>query len=184
MSDYTKDSKLIETHLGDDYDRFLNSVTPPVFLNSLHVLDSIESYTHVAPASKYFYGRLSNPTVEIAEKKIAALEHGKDAVVFSSGMAASAAAVMTICGPGDHIICVDGSYIEGFIKKHGVDKQGMEMTVVDGRNLEEFENAVKPNTKLIVIESPVSLIFSVQDIRGVVAIAKKHGIKKIGRAHV
>lgn len=177
MIDFEHDEQLIATHLGDDYGRFLNSIIPPVFMNSLHVLDSIESYTGAAPASRYFYGRVSNPTVEIVEQKVAAMEHGKYAVVFASGMAASAAAVMTVCSPGDHIICVKNSYIKGFIEKFCVKKQGMTATFVGGTDLQEFEDAVQPNTKLIVIESPVSLTFSLQDIRGVAAIAKKNGIK-------
>lgn len=177
MADYTKDPNLIATHLGDDYDRYLNSVIPPVFMNSLHVLDSIESYTGKAPASEYFYGRVSNPTVEIAEKKIAALEHGKYAVVFGSGMAAATAAIETVCNPGDHIICVKGAYVEGFINKFGVNKLSLSATFVTGKSLEEIENAVQPNTTLIVLETPVSLVFSLQDIEGVAKIAKKHGIK-------
>ena len=69
MIDFEHDEQLIATHLGDDYGRFLNSIIPPVFMNSLHVLDSIESYTGAAPASRYFYGRVSNPTVEIVSRK-------------------------------------------------------------------------------------------------------------------
>ncbi len=177
MADYTKDPNLIATHLGDDYDRYLNSIIPPVFMNSLHVLDSIESYTGAAPASRYFYGRVCNPTVEIVEQKIAALEHGKDAVVFSSGMSAATAAICTVCNPGDHVICVRGAYVEHFLRTFGEKKLSISTTFVSGRDLGEFEDAVKPNTTLIVLESPVSLVFHLQDIAGVAKIAKKHGIK-------
>lgn len=179
MSDYTKDNKLIETHLADDYDRFLNSVVPPIFMNSLHVFDDIEDYCHrdELPPTKYFYGRGKNPTVEIIEAKIAAMEHGKYAAAFGSGMAASAAALVSTLRPGDHVIAVRTCYIEGFIKHYFVDRMNVELTLVSGTDIQEFEDAIKPNTKLICLESPVSLVFTVQNIRAVAELAKKHGIK-------
>lgn len=177
--DYTKDNQWIAAHLGDDYGRFLNSVVPPVFMNSLHVFDDIESYCHrdELPPDKYFYGRGKNPTVEVIEQKIAAMEHGKAGVAFSSGMAASAASILAICRPGDHIIAARNCYIEGFIQHFFCDRYNMSCTFVGGTDPQEFEDAIQPNTKLICMETPLSLVFSLQDIRGVVAIAKKHGIK-------
>lgn len=179
MKDYTQDNQWIAEHLADDYDRFLNSVIPPVFMNSLHVFDDIESYCHrdQLPPTKYFYGRGKNPTVEIIEQKIAAMEHGKYGAAFGSGMAASAAALVSILRPGDHVVAVRDCYIEGFIKNYFVDRMNMSMTLVSGTDIQEFEDAIQPNTKLIVLESPVSLIFSVQNIRAVAQLAKKHGIK-------
>lgn len=74
---------LAMTHLGEDPSKYMKSVTPPIFMNSLHVFDSVEDYFSVDIfKDEYYYGRASNPTVTILEKKLAALEHGTRAVVF------------------------------------------------------------------------------------------------------
>lgn len=74
---------LAMTHLGEDPSKYMKSVTPPIFMNSLHVFDSVDDYFSVDIfKDEYYYGRASNPTVTILEKKLAALEHGTRAVVF------------------------------------------------------------------------------------------------------
>jgi hypothetical protein len=77
-------------HTADEYDKYLNAVVPPVFLNSLHAYSCEDDYRKVDIFSNetFVYARDSNPTVSILERKIAELEHGCRAVVFSSGMAA------------------------------------------------------------------------------------------------
>ena len=72
---------LAMTHLGEDPSKYMKSVTPPIFMNSLHVFDSVDDYFSVDIfKDEYYYGRASNPTVTILEKKLAALEHGTRAV--------------------------------------------------------------------------------------------------------
>lgn len=181
MADYKKDDQLIATHLGDEYEKYLGSIIPPIFMNSLHVFDNIEEYndkTKRKPDS-YFYGRVSNPTTHIVERKVAAMEHAEYGLAFASGMAAATTALMSVCKAGSHIICVKNAYgvLTGYIDNYCVPELGMSVTYVNGENLEEFEKAIQPNTDLIILESPVSLIFTVQDIRGVTALAKKHNIK-------
>ena len=89
-----KQDLLALTHMGETPEKYMKSVTPPVFMNSLHVFDSVKDYFAVDIFNdEYYYGRASNPTVTILEKKLAALEHGERAVVFSAGMAACAAAI-------------------------------------------------------------------------------------------
>ena len=97
---------LAMTHVGEDPEKYMKSVTPPIFMNSLHVFDTVKDYFDVDIfKDEFYYGRASNPTVAILEKKIAALEHGSRAVVFSAGMAACAAAILKICTAGSHVIC-------------------------------------------------------------------------------
>ena len=95
-------------HTGDEYDKYQNAVVPPVFLNSLHVFDSVEEYysADLFSDTDFVYGRDGNPTVHILERKLAQLEHGCRAVVFSSGMAAFSAALMAVCRAGSHVICM------------------------------------------------------------------------------
>lgn len=181
MADYTKDDQLIATHLGDEYEKYLGSIIPPIFMNSLHVFDNIEQYNDksLRPKDSFFYGRVSNPTAHIVERKVAAMEHAEHGLLFASGMAAATTALMATCKAGSHIICVKNAYgvLTGYIESYCVPELNMSVTYVTGDKLEDFENAIQPNTDLIILESPVSLVFTLQDIRGVAAIAKKHGIK-------
>ena len=123
------------------------------------------------------YTRGFNPTVAILRKKIAALEHAEDALVFSSGSAAIAAGVISFVGAGDHIVCVRKPY--SWTKKLLVElllRFKVEHTFVDGTDAENFRRAIRPNTKLIIVESPNSLTFELQDLAAVAAIAREHHI--------
>lgn len=168
------------THLGETPERYMKSVTPPIFMNSLHVFDSVKDYFDVDIFSDdFYYGRASNPTVTILEKKLAALEHGSRAVVFSAGMAACAAAILAVCKTGSHIICVRESYgpVQHLLNDFLKDKMEISVTYVEGKEVREFEEAIRPETDLIILESPTTLVFSVVDLEAVAKLAKAHGIK-------
>lgn len=96
--------------------------------------------------TKIVYGSASNSTVAILEKKIAALEHGSRAVVFSAGMAACAAAILRICTAGSHVICIKESYgpVQHLIDEFLEPKYNISVTYVDGRTVKEFEGAIRP----------------------------------------
>lgn len=176
----TNDDLLALSHLGETPEKYMKAVTPPVFMNSLHVFDSVEDYFSVDIFNDdFYYGRASNPTVSILEKKLAALENGSRAVVFSAGMAACAAAILAVCKTGSHIICVRACYgpVEQLLNEFLAEKMDITITYVDGQKLQEFEDAIRPETDLIILESPTTLIFSVIDLEGVAKIAKKHGVK-------
>lgn len=178
MSD--NEDLLAMTHVGETPDKYMGSVTPPVFMNSLHVFDTVKDYFAVDIfKDEYYYGRASNPTVSILEKKLAALEHGSRAVVFSAGMAACAAAILAVCKTGSHIICIRECYgpVQHLLDEFLKEKMNIEVTYVVGIELKEFEDAVRPETDLIILESPSTLVFNVVDLKGVAALAKKHGIK-------
>ena len=145
------------THTGDEYNRYMNAVVPPIFMNSLHAYDSVEEYNSVDVFAddSFIYGRDGNPTVHLLERKIAQLEHGSRAVVFSSGMAAFSAAVMATCKAGSHVICMKNTYVPAqrlFATVLGP-KFGMTVTYVDGTDLQEIEDAVQDNTDLMILES-------------------------------
>ena len=86
---------MILEHYGEDYGKYYHAIVPPIFMNSLHVFDSIDDYYDLDVTDKhsYCYGRVQNPTVRILEDKIAALESGEVCYTFSSGMAAATAAI-------------------------------------------------------------------------------------------
>lgn len=174
---YDSDDQLIATHLGDDYDSFLGAVVPPVFMNSLHVFPTMEAYIHHDKYKQYIYGRVSNPTVRVAEQKIAAMEHAEHALLFSSGMAAATTAILVACKAGSHIVCLKNCYgpVVTYLEQVCVGKLGMHVSYIAG-DVEELEAALRPETDLILLESPTSLVFEVVDLRRIAALARQRGI--------
>ena len=130
--------------------------------------------------ASHIYTRGNNPTVQILRKKIAALESAEDALVFASGAAAIAAAVIANVNAGDHIVSVKAPYswttvlFNRFLKRFGVNT-----TYVDGTDIANFEKAIQPNTKVMYLESPNTLTYELQDLAACADICKKHGIISI-----
>ena len=96
-------------HLGDDYDRYLGAIVPPLFQNTL--------FTRKHEEHGYSYSRINNPTIEILEKKLAALEHAPAARVFASGMAAITATLSSLLHSGGHVLALRSAYhpVIGFL---------------------------------------------------------------------
>ena len=175
MYNFSPDDDLdIIAHLGDDYENHNDSVIPPVYLTSLHVQPKDTIGGQRRP---YTYGRVNNPTVEVLEKKIAALERTDRALAFGSGMAAISSCLIAFLRSGDHIIAVDTAYgpALGFIEED-LGRFGIEHTFIEGSEIEQFRAACKPNTKVIYLESPSSMLFKLQDLRAVGALARERGI--------
>ena len=168
------------THTADEYDKYLNAVVPPVFMNSLHVYDRFEDYCNVDvyKDDQFVYGRSSNPTVHILERKIAELEHGSRAVAFSSGMAACTAAIMATCKAGSHIVCMRDVYqpVKRFLHTVGIPRLNFSVTYVSGNDLDEIEAAIQDNTALMILESPATFVFRVVDLKAISEIANRHGV--------
>ncbi len=165
------------THLGDEYEKFMGAIVPPIFQNSLFVQGTDGGEYGENP---YIYTRVSNPTTDVAERKIAALEGGETAKCFASGMAAITAAVMSAIEKDCHIITIANVYgptrtfFSSYLKKFGVS-----VTFVKGETVEDFAAAIQPNTRLIYLESPSSFVFRMQDLAGVAALAKSRGITTV-----
>lgn len=179
-----REERITITHTADEYDKYLNAVVPPVFLNSLHVYDRFEDYRAVASdpcqEGKYVYGRDGNPTVHILERKMAELEHGARAVVFASGMGAAAAAIMATCQSGSHVICMRDVYqpVKRFLNQFCVPRFGMTVTYVSGNDLDEMETAMKkPGSSLVILESPATFVFRVVDLEEIAKLAHRYGVK-------
>jgi len=171
-----------ETILNHDtYKDPHGAVVPPLYQNSLFTFENWDAidkaFDHKADA--FIYSRLLNPTVKIAEDKIAALCRGDKAKLCASGIAAVTSAILHCVKAGDHIVTIKNIYgpTNNFISKYLKDKFNITATFVDGRYPEEFEAAIQKNTSLIYLESPASLTMELQDLKAVTTIAKKHGIK-------
>ena len=173
--------EMITSHYGEEYERYYNAIVPPIFMNSLNVFNEIDDYfdAQVHDKHTYVYGRVQNPTVRILEDKVAALEHGVAAFAFGSGMAAATTAVLSVIKTGDNIVCIRNAYgpLKNFIEKYCTDHMGTTVTYVKGNDVSDFEETITDNTSLVILESPSSVVFSLQDIEAVCKVAHAHGAK-------
>lgn len=126
------------------------------------------------------YGRYGNPTVNVVEAKLAALDSAESAVLFSSGMAAVTSTLLSLLSAGQHMIITDDSYRRTrqfcvtFLKRLGI-----ECTVVPAGDLAALEAAILPTTKLIVSESPTNPYLRVVDLERLVTIARRHDVRTL-----
>lgn len=155
-----------------------NSMAFPIFETSIFYFNSFDDFSKALNSEEdhFLYSRGNNPTVRVVEKKIAALEKTEDARLCSSGMAAISSAILAFLKSGDHVVCVQESYswtyrmFNEYLKRFGVD------TTFVSCNAEEILNNVRANTKIIYLESPSTMLFSVLDLRKVVEFARENGI--------
>ncbi|MFN6944829.1 MAG: trans-sulfuration enzyme family protein [Cytophagaceae bacterium] len=165
--------------LGEEHEQYFNAIAPPIIQTSNFAFSSVAEMRQ-CQAREYdhhFYTRGNNPTVEILRKKLAALEGVEDALVFASGSAAVSAAVLSQLASGDHVVSVARPY--GWTDKlmtKFLPRFGITTSMIDGTSIENFRNALKPETRLIFLESPNSYTFDLQDIEAVVELAKERGI--------
>ena len=165
--------------LGEEHEDYFHAIAPPIIQSSNFCYHTVKTLRE-AVANEFtspFYTRGYNPTVGILRKKLAALEYAEDALVFASGTAAIVASVMSIVKAGDHAVCVQKPYswTNALFNKY-LSEYGVTATMVDGTEVSNIEKAIKPNTKLIYLETPNSITFELQDIEAISKIAKPKGI--------
>jgi cystathionine beta-lyase/cystathionine gamma-synthase len=182
MEQQPNDLSYILNHLGEEREKYEGAVSPPIFQSVNFSSSTVSSLREKLKKEMEnpFYTRGFNPTVAILRKKLAALEGAEDALVFSSGSAAVSAAVMSVVKSGDHILCIQKPYswTNTLLSKY-LAKFGVETTFVEGEASSGYEQAVRPNTRLIYLESPNSLTFEIQDIRAITTFARSRGIATI-----
>ncbi len=171
------------SHYGEDREGNRGAVVPPIFQNSLFTFkdwDAIDA-AFEDPVNNCIYTRGRNPSVAVAEEKIAALAGGERAKLFASGMGAISSAIMHCVRKGCHVVTIRNIYgpANNFFNVYLREKMGIDTTFVSGETVEEFEAALRPETALIYLESPSSAVFSLQDVRGVAGVAKKHGVRTV-----
>lgn len=170
------DSKLI--HSGDFEDAMGSAVTPIyqtstfAFRNAKHGADLF-----AGREKGFIYTRIGNPTIEALENKLAELENGCGGIALASGMAAVTTAYMAFLASGDHIICTSAVYgpSRGVLDSHFA-KFGVEASFIDTSKLEEIERSIKPNTKVLYLETPTNPTIELTDIKKASELAHKHGI--------
>jgi methionine-gamma-lyase len=126
--------------------------------------------------SEAFYTRWGNPTVRLAEQRLAALEGAEACVLTASGMAAVSVAVLSVVRAGDHVVCADCVYSGTFELFHRVlPRLGIETTFVDPKDPDNYARALRPNTRLVYVETPANPVLTVTDIRAVAELSRRAG---------
>lgn len=169
----------LTAHLGEERHRYHGAAAPPLFATTTFMFPGPEEAEAALDggASQFFYTRRNNPTVRMAETKLAALEGTEDARCFGSGMGAIAAAILSQVKAGDHVVCVRNVYGPTYnLLTNWLPRFGVETTFVAGADPAEWAAAARPGTRLFYLESPTSLTFKLQDVRAVAAIARERGI--------
>lgn len=155
------------------------SVTPPLEYSATFKAHSKEMFTEIASKRRHprFYTRYGNPLHERIVKIIASLEGAESGLVASSGMGAISTAIFALVQAGDHIVLQRNHYMGTYkLVTQMLPRFGVEFTAVDQVDSGEFERAIRPNTKLILTETPANPIFTLTDLEAVARIGKKRGI--------
>ncbi|MCC6360413.1 MAG: aminotransferase class I/II-fold pyridoxal phosphate-dependent enzyme [Phycisphaerales bacterium] len=171
----------IATHFGDDYAAREGAAAPPIFQTSTFVYPDAEAFAgRRKPDSPHHdYTRVSNPTTEILEAKIARLERGRWCHMFGSGMGAITAAINSVVSTGSHVVSVANVYGPTRTYLRQMKRFGVETTFVDGVAYDSFVGAFRDNTKLLYLESPTSGYFECPEIAPLAVAARDRGIVTI-----
>ena len=160
-------------HAGPQPDPSTGAIITPIFQTSTYVQDALGEH------KGYEYARTQNPTRAAVEANIAAIEGGKGALAFASGMAAIAA-VASFLASGDHVVVTDNTYggtyryFERILRKYG-----LEFTYVDTSNLDATAAAFKPTTKLLFVETPTNPVLALTDLAAAAELAHRHHAKLV-----
>jgi cystathionine beta-lyase len=169
-------------HSGLHPERHQGAVNPPVFHASTILSETVEEFRRrrkdwILEEPGTYYGRFGTPTIESLQEAIAALEGGHRSVVYPSGLAACAGALLAFLSAGDHLLMSDSVYgptrtfAKGLLKRFGVST-----TFFDPLAGRSIESLIQPETRVIYLESPGSLTFEVQDVPAIAEAAHRRGI--------
>ena len=157
-------------HAGQEPDPSTGAIVTPIYQTSTYVQEALGTH------KGYEYARTQNPTRAALEANIAAIEGGKAAFAFASGMAAEGA-VMTLLEAGDHVIVTDNTYggtyrlFERVLRKYDLD-----FSYVDTSKAGEIEQAITPKTKMLFVETPTNPVLRLTDLAAACEVAHRHGV--------
>lgn len=172
----------VTIHTGYDEHAHQGSLSVPLYQTSTFSFQTAEQGESRFSGEEegFIYSRLGNPTVAVLEERIAALEGGVSALAFASGMAAVSSVLVHLTKAGDHILCSPGIYgctfgLLGIMDK----KYKITHDLVQMRTEEEIEQAIRPETVCIYVETPINPTMELVDLYTVVNVAKRHGLKVV-----
>lgn len=169
----------IINELAEERENYFNAIAPPIVQTSNFAFKKVADLRKAFEDEMggYLYSRGLNPTTDILRKKLAALDVAEDCLVFGSGAAAIFAGILANIKGGDHIVSVRSPYtwaqrmFDVILPRFGITT-----TYVDGRDTKNFEEALKPYTTFIYLESPNSWTYELQNLKEVVALAQARNI--------
>ena len=176
MKNHGFTTKLVHGHsINDPY----KSANIPIYQTSTFAFDNCDmgAQCFSGEADGYMYTRLGNPTIRALEKTIAELENGYDAIATGSGMAAVTTIYMALLGQGAHIVSTDAVYgASRSVMEDHFSRFGVESTYVNTTSKENILKAIRPNTKVLYIESPANPTMEISDLKMCADIAKEHNL--------
>ncbi len=162
-----------------DGDEGLADVAPPIHTSSTFRARSDEEFERIASETRpeRFYSRYGNPTVARVERIVAALEGCESGLLFGSGMGAISTAVLTLLSAGEHVVAQRSHYM-GTIRllTELLPRFGVECTLVEQGDTAAFESALRPNTRLMLVETPSNPLLKLTDLTAVAALARARGV--------
>lgn len=165
-------------HTGNDIDGETGAIKRPITMANSYELPYDPSDLNWSSAGKNLYTRNGGSNQQYLQEKLASLENGEDCVVLASGVAALSGLFFSLLNRGDHVIYSNITYVAVYRLLHELlnDKYGVETTIIDTTNTEAVKAAIRPNTKLIHIETPGNPTLSVSDIEAIANLAHENGI--------
>ncbi|WP_417349192.1 trans-sulfuration enzyme family protein [Ferrimonas sp.] len=158
------------------------SLVSPLYQSATFVFDDVQtgSARFAGEQSGPIYTRLGNPTVAEFERRMAHLEESEGAIAFASGMAAVSAVFLGLLSSGDHLICNTCLYgCTHSLVSEQLPRFGIEVTQVDFADLQAVEAAIRPNTRMLFLESPVNPHLAVYDLQAVANLASRRGLTSV-----
>lgn len=169
-------------HAGEGVDPVTRASSPNLVMSATFAPTEVAGFSarNRDGYDGFVYGRLSNPNVKQLEDKLAALEGAESAQAFASGMAASHALLAGRLSAGDHLIVSDTNYVgTAELVRDSLPRWGIEVTPVDTSDPGEIAAAVRPETKMLWIETPANPIMRLSDIAACAALAREKGIRDV-----
>ena len=166
-------------HMAQTPEEWHSGTLPPIYQTAAHQFDTAQELSDVFAGKQagYIYLRLRNPTNDVLERKIAALEGGEGAVVTSSGMAAVADTVMAIAGTGDEIVSCNSLFMSTYLLFANVlPRFGIKTKLVETTQLSEYDAAITDRTKLVFVETIGNPKMDVPDIEALARSAHRHSV--------
>src|SRR6266496_502942 len=160
-------------HAGQEPDPTTGAIITPIYQTSTYVQEALGKH------KGYEYARTQNPTRQAVEQNIAAIESGKAAFAFASGMAAIGA-IATLLQSGDHVVVSDNTYggtwrlVDKVLRRYQVS-----FSYVDTSNLEATERAFTPHTRMLFVETPTNPVMRLTDLRGAAELAHRHDVRLV-----
>lgn len=172
----------LSVHGGEMRQKFGDSITDPIFAASTYTFSDTQSVIDFIEQKlpREEYGRYGNPGERVAERKLAAIEGGESALLFSTGMAAIVGLLMTKLNSGDEVIFFDECYHRSreFCVKH-LSRFGVTTRQIRTGDYDAMAKAITPRTRLLVSESPTNPHLSIVDLDRFAAIGKEHGVETL-----